>query len=798
MKVSLRWLKDYLDLPTDDPAELADVFASLGHEVEGFDVLAPSFRGVVVGRVEKVGPHPDADRIRVCVVDTGAGSSEIVCGAWNFDEGAVVPVAVPGATLDGGEFVIEERSIRGVVSHGMICSARELGLGDDHEGIMVLDPSLPLGTDFVDHIELPDVVFDVSITPNRPDAMSVVGLARDLSAYFRVPLRMPDVSDPGGSGPAGIRVTIEDARCVRFTARQVEGVGVGPSPYWMQQRLARAGMRAISNVVDISNYVMLELGQPTHAFDLDRVREGRVIVRSARPGEKLRTLDGVDRVLDPSHLVVADVEAASSLAGTMGGEDSEVSAESTSVLVEVAAWDAPTVMKMSRGLDLRSEASARFERGVDPNLPPAANHRMCRLLVELAGGHVVGELVDVYPEPVAPWTVELAPAEVARTLGAGIPVPEMVDLLRRLRFEVVEGDPLVVTVPTFRPDVERDIDLVEEIARLRGYGTFEPTLPAGAGGGLGPEQRRERRLRAILRGAGLSEAQTFSFHGGDALARMGLPANDRRREAIRVRNPLREEESLLRTTLLPGLLGSARYNLSHGNDNVSLFEIGRVFFNEPSPELGQVPDQPMRLGFVIVGRTEDGGVRQVANRVDFFHATAVVRLLAEQMQLGECEFLPVEHPPLHPARGAVVRLDGVAVGHVGELHPRVARSWELPGRVAVGELELAPLVADRGLWQFIEPSVYPPSDFDLAFEVPVGMASADLLSAVKGGAGPLLESISLFDEFTGGGLVDGHKSLAVRIRLRALDRTLTGDEVAGARAGAIAGGERLGANLRGA
>lgn len=797
MKVSLRWMKDYLELPTEDPVELADVFASLGHEVEGFEVLTPSFRGVVVGRVEEVRPHPDADRIRVCVVDAGEGPTQIVCGAWNFEAGAVVPVAVPGATLDGGNFTIEQRPIRGVVSHGMICSSRELGLGDDHEGIMVLDPSLPLGTDLVNHVELPDVVFDLSITPNRPDAMSMIGLARDLSAHFRVPIKMPDTSDPGGAGTVGVRVTIADDRCVRFTARQVEGVDVGPSPHWMQQRLARAGMRAISNVVDISNYVMLELGQPTHAFDLDRVREGEIVVRAAFPGESLRTLDGIDRVLDPSHLVVADAEAASSLAGTMGGEGSEVSADTTSVLVEVAAWDAPTVMKMSRGLDLRSEASARFERGVDPNLPPAANHRMCRLLVELAGGRIVGDLMDEYPQPVAPWTVELAPAEVARTLGPGVAVPEMVDLLRRLRFEVVEGDPLIVTVPTFRPDVHRAIDLVEEIARLRGYGSFESTLPAGAGGGLGPEQRRERRLRTILLGAGLGEAQTFSFHGADALARMGLPAEDRRREAIRVRNPLREEESLLRTTLLPGLLGSARYNLSHGNGNVSLFEIGRVFFNEPSPELGQVPDQPMRVGFVMVGRTDVGSVHQPSNRVDFFHSTAVVRLLAEQMQLGKCEFLPVDHPPLHPARGAVVRVDGVAVGYVGELHPRVARSWELPGRVAVGELELAPLVADRGLWQFAEPSVYPPSDFDLAFEVPGEMTAAALMAVVEEGAGPLLEFISIFDEFTGGTLGAGHKSLAFRLRLRAADRTLTGEEVAVARAGAIAGGERLGASLRG-
>ncbi len=798
MRVSLRWLQDYIDLPTTDPEELGWVFASLGHELEGHQVLSPTFTGVVVGRVDSVVAHPDADRIRLCTVDTGRGATEIVCGAWNFEAGAVVPVALPGATLDGGDFTITQRSIRGVVSNGMICSAHELGLGEDRDGIMVLDPSLPIGSDFTDHVELPDVVFDLSITPNRPDAMSMVGLARDLSAYYRTPVKLPDTSDPGGSGTSSLTVTIEDDRCIRFTAREVTGVEVSPSPHWLRQRLSKAGVRAISNVVDISNYVMLELGQPTHAFDFDRVRGSAIVVRRPLEGEHLTTLDGLERILEPTHLVVADAEIASSLAGTMGGEESEVSDSTTRVLVEVAAWDPATVMKMSRGLDLHSEASSRFERGVDPNLPPAANHRMCRLLQEVAGGIITGDLIDVYPTPIEPWSVELPLSEVARTLGPDVTGDESRALLERLGFTVTGVDPFAVTVPTFRPDVRRGIDLVEEIARLRGFESFGESLPAGGGGGLTPEQRRERRLRSILLGAGLSEAQTFSFHGADALARLGLPPDDARRSAIEVRNPLREEESLLRTTLLPGLLGSARYNLSHGNPDVALFEIGRVFHDEESPELGQVPHQPVQLGFVIVGTTAGGGVHERPIPADAYLATGLVTLLAEQLHLGACEFLPASYPPFHPVRSAAVRIGGVTVGHVGELHPRVARAWELPGRVAVGELQMAPLLEDRGLWQFVEPSIYPPSEFDLAFEVAEDVASATLVDTVARGAGDTLESIRVFDEFTGGRLGIGRKSLALRLRLRASDRTLTNEEVGMVRGEAIKAAEGLGAALRGA
>ncbi len=385
MKVSLRWMAEYVDLPTTDPEEIATIFGNLGHEVEGYELLEPQFTDVFVGRVLSVQAHPNADKVRLCSVDTGNGPTDIVCGAWNFEAGAVVPVAVPGAVL-GSDFVISQREIRGVTSHGMICSSAELGLGDDADGIMVLDEGLAIGSPFLDHVELPDVVFDLAITPNRPDAMSMVGLARELAAHFEIAYRIPTPDIAQTVGETTLKVEIQDERCRRFVAREVAGVTIGNGPLWMSQRLLKAGIRSISNVVDTSNYVMLELGQPTHAFDRDRVADGHVIVRAAADSETLVTLDDVERHLSPADLVVADPSSASSLAGTMGGAASEVSESTTNVLVECAAWDPPTIMAMSRRHGLRSEASSRFERGVDPNLPPLAADRMAELIALVAGG----------------------------------------------------------------------------------------------------------------------------------------------------------------------------------------------------------------------------------------------------------------------------------------------------------------------------------------------------------------------------------------------------------------------------
>lgn len=793
MKVSLSWLADYITLPTLDPAALSDVFANLGHEVEGVEIFEPQFQDVLIGKVLSVAPHPNADKVRLCSVDTGDGPTDIICGAWNFEAGATVPVAVPGAVL-GEDFLITQRDIRGVTSNGMICSAKELGLGEDAEGILVLADDLEVGSPFVDHIELPDVVFDLAITPNRPDAMSMVGLARELAAHFQIDFRIPVPDVSNTKGGIDLRVDIEDDRCRRFVAREVRDVQVRSAPLWMAQRLVKAGVRSISNIVDVSNYVMLELGQPTHAFDRDKVADGHVVVRAAADGEQLLTLDGVERRLTAEDLLVADVKQGSSLAGTMGGLASEVSPSTTTVLIECASWDPPTIMRMSRRHGLRSEASARFERGVDPNLPPLAADRMAELIAAHAGGTVVAGIVDNYPEPVQPLHLSLPVSEVERILGIRFSSDDVAGLLGRLNFTVSGQDPLAVEVPTNRPDVTRPIDLIEEVARLHGFDNFPSRVPTGGEGGLSISQRRLRTLRLVVRGHGFSEAHTSTFMGRADLAALGLTPGDHRSMAIEIKNPLHDEESLMRTTLIPGLLQSAKFNVAHGLSSVALFEVGKVFFNQESPELGTVPEQPDVLAFVAVGSGDSVDVSGAGRSADVFSGMSLWRSLASQMGLPSYELRQSEVPGLHPGRGAYVVLDGATIGHIGELHPAVARSFDLPGRVLVGELDLLALVTDPGPWTLTEPSVFPASEFDLSFETESSTAAATLRAGAVAAIADLIESVDIFDEF----LREETKAIGLRIRLRARDRTLTADEVGDARLRIVAAvAAATGATLRG-
>jgi phenylalanyl-tRNA synthetase beta chain len=797
MKVSLKWLADYIDLPTDDLDEIRTALLSLGHEVEGIEHLSLDWKAVVVARVDRIRAHPDADKIRLCTVDTGRDKVEVVCGAWNFEEEAKVAFAPPGAVLAGG-FEIERRTIRGVESAGMICSERELGLGDDHTGILVLDDDAPIGVDLSELIARPDVVFDITITPNRPDVMSMVGVARELSAYFQVPYRLPPSDPTVVSGQTDVRVDIEDpSGCYRFVAREIQGVTVQPSPFWLRQRLRSAGVRPISNVVDVTNYVMLELGQPLHAFDLDRVAGHHIVVRRPRPGEKLTTLDGVERTLIAADLVVADDERASGLAGTMGGLDSEVTEATTNVLLEAAAWDPPTIMFMSRRLSLRSEASARFERGVDPNLPPLAAARATRLLVELTGGESPAGWIDEVAVPFEPKTLLLPLSEVARVLGSDVVASEIAPLLSRLHLPVTGTDPLQVTVPTFRRDLERAIDLAEEVARLHGYDRFRETVPTGSGGGWTVEQRRLRTIRKTLTGAGLHEALNLSFLGPEDLDSFAYPADHEARATIRVRNPLNDELASLRTSLLPGLLRSLRYNVSRGLDEVGLFETGRVFFNRPWGDDKRIPAQPERLGFAVIGPLGPAGPEPPGRAADVFTATALWRTLAAALALPDWKLQPATPPGFHPGRTAQVLAGDVSIGFIGELHPLTISAYDLQGRVAAGELDLIPLTSAPPDWEFIEPSVYPPVVFDLAFEVPDLLSAADLITAVRNGEPEVIERVFVFDEYRGSGIVPGRKGLALRFTLRASDRTLSGTEIDRYRQSIVAAATTVGAALRG-
>lgn len=796
MKVSLNWLLEFVDLPTRDVAELARALAMVGHEVEGTETVEAGWTEVVVAHVDDVKPHPNADKVRLCAVSLGGDPIDVVCGAWNFEAGAKVAFAKPGAVLPG-DFEIGVRSIRGVESHGMICSERELGLGEDAEGIMVLEPGAPVGEPLETLLSLPDVVFDLAITTNRPDAMSVLGIARDLAAWYGIELKRPAPSPPTVPGAPDMSVRIEDPDGnPRFHARQVDEVTVGPSPLWMRQRLRLAGVRPISNLVDVTNYVMLELGQPLHVFDLDRLHGHELVIRRATEGETLVTLDGVERSLSPSDIVIYDADGPTSLAGTMGGEHSEVSDSTTRTLIEAASWDPPSIMHTSRRHGLRSEASARFERGVDPELPPLAAMRAAELVLATAGGELRAEPVDVVARPFEPTVVRLAVADVTRILGEEFDRERITDMLQRLGFMVEGNDPMLVTVPSYRPDVTRPIDLVEEVARLADYDTFGERLRPGTAGGLTDDQRRERRLRELLTGLGYSQAITLPFVMTSELDAFDAPSDHELHQTVAVKNPLSDEEAVLRPSLLPGLLRVVRHNRSRGGSSVAVFEQGRVFHNRPWNRDKRVPTQPLRLAFVSVGVIGPADLGGEGIRADAQTATALVRRLAAGLGLA-LEIHQDTAPGFHPTRTARVTSDGATVGFVGELHPHTARAFDLDDRVAVGELDLEALLASRRPPEFTPVSPYPPADFDLSFEVDAELPAALLAEAIRQGGGDLVERVDVFDEFRGGSLAPDRKSLAFSVRLRAPDRTLTADEIGGVREAMIETAASKQAVLRG-
>lgn len=797
MKVSLAWLREFIDLPTTDVRELSYAFDMLGHTVDGVEHLDPGWTEVYVGEVLAIDPHPDADKVRVCQVDSGTGPTQIICGAWNFETGATVAVARPGAVLPGG-FEIGKRAIRGVESHGMICSEAELGLGSDHAGILVLEDAPAIGTPFAELVELPDVVFDLEITTNRPDALSLLGIARDLGAWFDVDTRVPPIELVTAPGATPVAVEIADpVGCRRFTAREIIEVTVAESPLHLRHRLHKIGVRSVSNVVDVTNYVMFELGHPLHAFDAGAIEGDRLVVKRAEEGETMETLDHVTRRLTPDDLIIYDESGPTSMAGTMGGARSEVSRETSRVLMEAASWDPPTIMHMWRRHDLRSEAATRFERGVDPNLADVANQRACAMVQQIAGGEILEGAVDeiAIPDALGSWPVRLALQDVTRLLGPGFEVVGVQAILERLGMTVTGSDPMVVTVPTFRPDLTRPADLVEEIARIHGYDKFEATLPTGPAGGLTPAQSRQRLLNSTLIGVGLSQAINLPFVSVDDLRGLGLETDGS--DLLTIKNPLREEESKLRPSILPGLLGDLRYNQSHGIMSVGLFEYGKVFSSEPDPDDPRLPRQFDRLAWAIVGevgiRAFDGAEHHADGPLSF----AIWRHLVDALAI-DAEVITASHPALHPGRAGAITMDGKTIGHVGELAPRAARAFDIDGRVAVAEIDLEPILEPVPPPLATTPSTFPHVDFDLSFLVPSHVPARALLDVtVEAGQG-IVEQARVFDEFKGGSVSADQKALAIRYRLRAPDRTLEQREIGAIRESMIAAAGEAGAVLRGA
>jgi phenylalanyl-tRNA synthetase beta chain len=779
MKAPLSWLRDFAPIE-GSPLDLADKLNGIGLIVEGINAPGRDIGGVRTVKVRSIEKHPNAERLVLVDIDLGNGEERrVVCGASNFSVDDVVPWAPPGAELPGG-FKLERRKIRGEVSDGMLCSAAELKLSDDHSGIMILPPDTSLGEDIRVVLDLDDIVFDLEITPNRPDAMSIAGVARDLAAALGVPFTFPEPAAPGAIDlpPATLVVEASD-RCPRYVA-MTGRVAVAPSPGWMAQRLTKAGMRPISNVVDVTNYVMLERGQPLHAFDLARLGGRGIVVRLAGEGEKITTLDDVERTLSAADLLICDANRApQAIAGVMGAGDSEVSDATTELLLESAFFTADGILRTSKRLGLRTESSARFERGVDPNGTAIAADRAWELFAEVASGRAALGTLDEYPARIEPIRVSLRTARVNDVLGTDLDTATIRGHLEPLGFAVPEGGHLdghggivEYVVPTYRPDCEREIDLIEEVARHHGYNNIARTLPRmkEPSGGLTPVQLGRRTVRDALLGTGLSEAYTFSLVAPADLAAAGLAAS-----GIELENPLRAEESLLRPAVLPGLLKAAAFNAGHGLPDVGLFEIGHVFL--PPPGGQTLPDEREHLAVVLAGTVFR--LPHEPNRpVDGHDAAGRLETVAEALALADWCLRPGDAPGFAPGRAAGVVVDDEPVGAVGEIDPAVLARLGLAGPVAALEVDLSRvLAASRKGRRSVTPSRYPASTIDLAFvvddPVPAGAAQRTLRTA----AGELLEDVHLFDVFRSEALGPNKKSLAFGLRFRAPDRTLTDEEV---------------------
>lgn len=815
MRVPLSWLSEYVTLH-HTPEELADVLTVGGLKVEAIHRPSTGTRGVVVAEVHSMRPVPGSDRLTLVEAFDGQRSWEIVCGASNFAVGDRVPAALPGATLPGGEGAppvqIGVKRLRGVTSNGMLASARELGVGEDHREIWVLDPNAPVGADLTEWLGLDDAVLELEVNPDRGYALSIIGVARDVAALTGADLRLPsDEFGPLPEAPSDddlVPVVIADAsRCHRFTATEIRGVRLGRSPSWLQRRLASAGMRPLSNVVDATNYAMLETGHPTHAYDRALVAGPLLEVRDARPGEVMVTLDGVARRLDPDDLIIADAEGPVGLAGVMGAERTEVHVGTTDLILEVASFDAASVLRTARRHKLFTEASTRFEKVVPDQTVAYGAARCTALLRDLSGGTPIGRR-DAYPAPRPRPSIGLRPERARRILGTDLDDARQAELLTSIACAVTTAEGgLAVTPPAYRPDLRIEEDLYEEIARLHGYGEIPQTVPStGLVGGRPPAHRGRLAVRGALAGAGWTEVLTFPFIADDDLAALGLEAHDPRLRTIPLVNPLSKEESVLRTSLLPGLFRVVRHNVNRQNADLSLFEVGHVFVpptaDEPGaggdPEGVPLPAEPLLLGLIACGAFEAQRWDQPARAADLADLLGAVDTARVAVGLPGLQPVPTTERPYHPGRAARLLLGGADVGVVGELHPKVVAAFELPERTLAGELRLDRMVAPGVLLPTgTPPSPLPSLRFDVAVLVDQSVPAARVEAAVREAAGERLTSITLFDVFQGEQVGEGRKNLAYRLRLDDPERQLTdadAHEVIEAIAAAVV--ERTGGTLR--
>ncbi|MBE1535821.1 phenylalanine--tRNA ligase subunit beta [Actinomadura algeriensis] len=825
MRAPLSWVREHVALPADVTGrDLAEKLIAAGLEVEtveraGADITGPLVVGEVLSIEELTGFKKP---IRYCRVDVGDANGtgdpqNIVCGATNFAVGDRIVAILPGGVLPGG-FEIGARKTYGKMSEGMICSVSELGIGDDHDGILVLPPDAPVGADAIELLGVRDDVLDIAVTPDRGYALSIRGIAREAATAYGVPFTDPaDVELPAAAGAAYPASIADPDACDRFVLREVRGFDPDArTPMWMRVRLHRAGVRPVSLAVDVTNYVMLELGQPLHAFDRAKLT-GPIVVRRAAPGEVLETLDHVKRTLDPEDILITDGSGPISMAGTMGGLATEIDDRSSDMVIEAAHFDAIGTARMSRRHRLHSEASHRFERGVDRELPLYASHRAARMLAELGGAEIVPGVTHA-EAPVERTTVKMPAGYPGRVAGVAYGRDAVVRRLEQVGCAVEGGDELTVTPPSWRPDLVDPSDLAEEVIRLEGYENIPVRAPRPAAGqGLTAGQRLRRRVGRALAGAGHVEVLNFPFVAEKDWDALQLPADDARRRALRLANPMSEQEPLLRTTLLPGLLRTLAQNAGRGFADTALYELGVVFRPDPdAPEAAPrlavdrgptaaeiasveaaLPDQPHRVAVALSGERESSGWWGAGRPALWADAIEAARTVAREVGV-ELTVEADRHAPWHPGRCAALYAGGVLVGHAGELHPRVTKAYGLPARTCAMELELRRL-GEPAAVRAPHVSTYPVAVQDVALVVDETVPAADVEAALRGGAGDLLEAIRLFDVYTGEQVGEGRKSLAYSLRFRAPDRTLTAEEASGARDAAIAAAaDRTGAALRGA
>ncbi len=832
MRVPLSFLREYVAWDRS-VEELAELLSMSGSEVEGIDWVgappdADNLARFRVGRVLTKERHPNADKLWLCTVDVGpesGGVHQIVCGAQNFAAGDTVAVSLAGATLENG-LKLRKANLRGVESNGMMLSEQELGFEQASPGIMVLPADWPVGAPLADYLPVAEPVLEIEVTPNRPDCLSIYGMAREVAAAAGLPLAPPPTSEPPtGGAPADQSIVVEIADpdlCVRYGARVVRGVTVGPSPVWLKARLTHAGMRPINNVVDVTNYVLLAVGEPLHAFDAANIRGAKLVVRRAHDGERIVTLDGVERALRADNLVIADTERALVIAGVFGAIDAEIDEQTTDLVLEAATFNGPNIMRTSKEVGWRSEASSRFEKGLDACYVPHGLAMASRLFHELCGGTVAPGTVDVWGQrPAAPPCLHYRPNLSDRLLGLTIPGHEQADILRRLECEVEsaadvapasEAD-LAVTPPPFRRDLERPVDFVEEVARIHGLENLPETLPlrGEAIGLLTSDQQVRRRIADTLIGAGLDEVVTYSFVAADTVAPLGLAADDCRSAPIALANPMSAEQAVMRTTLTPGLLAAVAANLAQQAERVAVFEQGRVYLARrdgglPTPSKGPKDtcqpwpvDEPEMLGIAVCGPVVGESWAGAARPTDFYTIKGFVERLLAGLQIGGAGFERAAEPYLHPGKAATLLLGDERLGTLGLLRPDVAARYGIEGRaVYVAELAVAPLAA-RGLATslFEDLLTFPPASQDLAIVLDAGVPAAEVLAVVRKAGGKLLREAHVFDVYEGDQVPAGKRSLAVRLLMRSPDRTLTDKDITGVRHKVLTALERdLDATLR--